>query len=130
MILVFTLCLNLFLNLLFKSKRQDYYILKFKRGMELQIKEIGKGLRGDISYGIDQYTCISFGGNALLDFFVSPVLSALLPILYLFHFQFWKVIIIWNWNLSILEETANILTVFFSSKLISFNFVQYLNLSF
>lgn len=49
----------MFLSLLFMSKRKDYRILKFKRGVGLQIKELGQGSRGDIAYGIDRYTCLS-----------------------------------------------------------------------
>ncbi|XP_023614654.1 thiamin pyrophosphokinase 1 isoform X3 [Myotis lucifugus] len=32
------------------SKRKDYRILKFKRGMGLQIKELGQGSRGNLKY--------------------------------------------------------------------------------
>lgn len=81
-----------------KSKRKDYHILKFKRGVELQIKEIGKGLWGDISYGIDRYTCLSSWRQCPAWFtFVSPVLSALLHILHLFHLSWpeyvWRIVV-------------------------------------
>lgn len=81
-----------------KSKRKDYRILKFKRGVELQIKELGKGLWGDISYGIDRYTCLSSWRQCPAWFtFVSPVLSALLHILHLFHLSWpeyvWRIVV-------------------------------------